>query len=305
MVDTTGTVEQTTDLAGVLQSVGVDVKRQSGDEINARCPVHHKVKGRESGGYTWYMNAETGLWLCYTCGARGNLSMLLSEMTDDPAALWNVQNIVITQGLRRLNKDEAVYDDHVEIDWKTYSEFAPLPSRILEARNLEEDIAKRFGVRWDKTAKAIIVPILSPLGELRGWQAKKSGWVRNLPEGVNKGTTLFGIERAHAPTAVLVESPLDVVRFHGVYDGLDYSCVSSFGANISKEQGRLLSKFDHVVLALDNDEAGRAEVRRIDKTQLIKTRVKYWKYTDKDPKDIGEMTDGQIITGLRRISSIR
>jgi hypothetical protein len=94
----TDTLEQTTDLAGVLGSIGIEVKRQSGDEINARCPVHHKVKGRESGGYTWYMNAETGLWLCYTCGARGNLSMLLSEMTDDPAALWSVQNIVITQG---------------------------------------------------------------------------------------------------------------------------------------------------------------------------------------------------------------
>lgn len=295
----------TTDLAGVLADIGVDVKRQSGDEINARCPVHHKVKGRESGGYTWYMNADTGLWLCYTCGARGNLSMLLSEMTDDPAALWNVQNIVITQGLRRLEKDEAVYDKHEDIDWKTFSKFAPLPERILQVRNLDGDVAKKYGVRWDKEKKAIIVPILSPLGELRGWQAKKSGWVRNLPEGVNKGTTLFGIERAHAPIAVLVESPLDVVRFHGVYDGLDYSCVAGFGANISKEQGRLLSKFDKVVLALDNDEAGRAETRRIDKQQLIKTRVRYWQYDEKDPKDIGEMTDGQIIRGLRRIKSTR
>jgi hypothetical protein len=295
----------TTDLAGVLTSLGVEVKRQSNDEINARCPVHHKVKGRESGGYTWYMNAETGLWLCYTCGARGNLSMLLSEMTDDPAALWDVQNFVITQGLRRLEKEEAVYDDHVEVDWNTYSQFAPLPSRMLELRNLDADVAKRYGVRWDKEKKAIIVPILSPLGELRGWQAKKSGWVRNLPEGVQKHTTLFGIERAHAPTAILVESPLDVVRFHSVYEGLDYSCVSSFGANISKEQGRLLAKFDIVVLALDNDEAGRAETKRIVKQDLIDTRRRYWQYSDKDPKDIGEMTDAQIIKGLRNVSVAR
>ena len=295
----------TTDLASVLRDLGIEVKRQSGDEINARCPVHHKVKGRESGGYTWYMNAESGLWLCYTCGARGNLPMLLAEMTDDPAALWKVQNIVITSGLRRLEPDEAVYDDHDDIDWKTYSQFAPLPERILDLRNLDEDIARRYGVRWDKKQKAVIVPILSPLGELRGWQAKKSGWVRNLPEGVNKGTTLFGIERAHAPTVILVESPLDVVRFHSVYDGLDFSCVASFGANISKEQGRLLSKFQYVCLALDNDEAGRMETNRIARKELIKTRLKFWKYLPKDPKDIGEMTDGQIITGLRRISSIR
>lgn len=295
-------MNRTTDLMDILDQLGVEVHKHSGDEINGRCPVHHKVKGRDSSRFSWYINSDTGLWTCFTCGASGSLSMLLSELTGDPGSLWNAQNFVITQGIRRLEPDEAVYDDHADIDWSDYSKFAPLPERMLDHRSLDREIATRYGVRWDKENKAIVVPILSPLGELRGWQLKKSGWVRNHPEGVHKGTTLFGIERAYAPTAILVESPLDVVRFHSVYDGMTFSCVASFGANISQDQGRLLSKFDKVVLALDNDAAGKAEQRRIKIRRLVNDRqIRYWRYAPDDPKDIGEMTDGQIMMGLNRI----
>jgi hypothetical protein len=32
--------------------------------------------------------------------------------------------------------------------------------------------------------------------------------------------------------------------------------------------------------------------------------VRYWHYADDDPKDIGEMTDWQIIKGLTGVSSV-
>jgi DNA primase len=294
------------DLAEVLEGLGVDVHKTHGDEINARCPVHYKVKGRESGGYTWYMNSETGLWHCFTCGARGNLSMIVSELTDDLGALWNVQSYLITQGLRRLTAEEAVYDDHdPEVDWVTYSKFATLPQSIIEFRQFDPDVANRFGVKWDTDKKATVVPIVSPLGELRGWQAKKTGWVRNLPEGVNKATTLFGIERAFSETVVLVESPLDVVRFHSVYEGIDINCVSSFGANVSYEQLQLTQRFSRLVIAMDNDKAGRKETERlIPVLPSYRKGVRYWHYAPDDPKDIGEMTDWQIIKGLTGVSSV-
>jgi DNA primase len=254
-------------------------------------------KGRESSRYSWYMNADSGLWHCFTCGARGNLAQLVSDLSDDPGALWKVQSHLITTGLRRLTDEEAVYEREV-IDWSDYfTKFAPANPAVLEHRNLDPDVAIRFGVRWDKQEKATIVPITSPLGELRGWQAKKTGWVRNLPEGVNKKDTLFGIERAFDDVVVVVESPLDVVRFHTVVDD-KVNCVASFGANMSNEQVRLLrSKFPKVILALDNDQAGRMETKRL---SPLFPKVWYWGYAPDDPKDIGEMTDRQIIQGLAR-----
>lgn len=296
------------DLADVLNELGVEVYKIHGDEINGRCPVHHKVKGRESERFSWYINVDSGLWHCFTCGARGNLSQLLSELTADPGSLWKVQSHLIMTGLRRLNKEEAGYDQSVreDVDWSTYAKFAELPQSVLNFRQIDPDVAHRFGVRWDTEEKATITPIVSPLGELRGWQAKKTGWVRNRPEGVNKSTTLFGIERAFGDIGVLVESPLDVVRFHSVCDDMNMNCVSSFGANVSDEQVKLLSlRFRRLIVALDNDKAGEAESRRLSKLLSFRDGVRWWNYAPDDPKDIGEMTDAQILRGLSNVSAVR
>ena len=301
-------VAASTDLATVLEGLGVDVHKVHGDEINGRCPVHHKVKGRESSRNSWYLNVDSGLWHCFTCGARGNLSQLLSELTDDPAALWSVQSHLITTGLRRLTPDEAQYDPYVkpDVDWVRYAKFAPVPQSVIDYRNFDPEVAHRFGVRWDPEEKATIVPIVSPLGELRGWQAKKTGWVRNLPEGVNKSTTLFGIERAFGEVGLLVESPLDIVRFHSVYDDMHVNCVSSFGANVSDEQIRLMTRFRKLIIAMDNDKAGESETRRLAKIlPSFREGVRWWHYAPDDPKDIGECSDSQILRGLARVSAVR
>lgn len=297
------------DLVDVLEDVGVEVHKITGDEIQCRCPVHEKVKGRESHRFTFYLNVDTGLWHCFTCGARGNLYQLISELTNDLGQLWNIQSHLITQGLRRLDPEEAKYDEDVKenLDWMSYAKFPPLPERILKFRKLDPEVALRFGIRWDTDQKCTLTPIVSPLGELRGYQQKKQGWVNNYPTGIHKADTLFGIERAYAPIAVLLESPMDVARFHSVYGGMQYSAVASFGANVSNEQLALLyHRFDGLVLALDNDEAGEKETKRLLKlVPSFRKGVWTWRYNEGDPKDLGEMTDGQIIRGIERARRVR
>lgn len=297
------------DLVDVLEDVGVEVHKITGDEIQCRCPVHHRTKGRESHRFTFYLNIDTGLWHCFTCGARGNLYQLISDLTTDLGQLWKIQSHLITQGLRRLDPEEAKYDESVtpDLDWMSYAQFSPLPKSVLKNRNLDPEVAIRYGIRWDTKLKATLTPIVSPLGELRGYQQKKQGWVNNYPSGVHKRDTLFGIERAFAPTAILLESPLDVARFHSVYDGMDYRAVASFGANVSHEQLALLyRRFDRLVVALDNDDAGRKETKRLVRlVPSFRGGLAYWNYAPDDPKDIGEMSDTQIIKGIGRISRVQ
>ena len=299
------------DLVDVLSGLGVDIHRTSGDEINGRCPVHYAVKGRESTRNSWYLNSDTGLWHCFTCGARGNLNQLMAELTDDPMDLWNVQSVLITKGIRRLTAEEAEYDDEVDesVTWSDYAKFPLLSDGKVASRNLDAEVAQRFGVRWNPDAKGYTLPIMSPLGELRGWQIKKVDAVWNHPVGVHRHDTFFGIERAFADTAVLVESPLDVVRFHSVYEGRDVSCIASFGAAVADAQIRLASqRFDKLIIALDNDEAGVKQTRRIQKLlPSFRQGVWYWRYDEPHPpgpKDIGDMSDGQIIKGISNVSSI-
>jgi 5S rRNA maturation endonuclease (ribonuclease M5) len=299
-------MDRTADLSEVLSDLGVDVHRVQNDEINGRCPVHHLTKGRESTRYSWYINSETGLWYCFSCGARGNLSHLISQLTDDPSALWGIQSHLITSGLQRLTADEQeVHEKRPHVDWGQYSRFQPLGDGMLRHRRLDEEVARRYGIKWDPERKAVVIPIVSPLGELWGWQLKKTGWVRNHPEGVHKGDTLFGIERAFGSIALLLESPLDVVRFHSVYGGSDISAIASFGANISVKQINLLSdRFDGVIIALDNDQAGHIETKRLTRSLASFRRgTRYWKYCD-NVKDLGDMTDGQIIKGIASVTSV-
>jgi hypothetical protein len=231
---------------------------------------------------------------------------LVSQLTDDPTALWNIQTHLINSGIQRLTAEQAA--DRVEepeVDWLKYSKFAPLPDRLVRSRKLDPAIAARYGIRWDGDNRAVVIPIVSPMGELQGWQLKKTGWVRNVPVGVHKGSTLFGIERATGSIALLLESPLDVVRFHSVYEGPEVSAVASFGANVSEKQVDILAdRFDGLIVAMDNDKAGFMETRRIARRlPSFRSGVRYWKYMT-DVKDLGDMTAGQIISGLETTTAI-
>jgi hypothetical protein len=136
------------------------------------------------------------------------------------------------------------------------------------------------------------------MGQLMGWQEKKKGWVRNFPVGVEKSKTLFGIERFRSRTAILVESPLDVVRFAMVYKSPQ--ALASFGAYVSKEQLELLvHSADTLVVAMDNDEAGLEASKRIYKTMAQPRRgIKWWNYSGTTAKDIGDMADQEIRFGF-------
>jgi hypothetical protein len=249
------------------------------------------------------MNSDTGLYHCFTCGARGNLPILISQITGNPDTIVAVQGLLINNSINRINRDEEWEEPEVEADWTTYAQFASLPNSMLEIRQLDKETAARFGIRWDTKERMTIIPVVSPIGKLMGWQAKKTGIFLNVPTGVHKAQTLFGIERAVSKTALLVESPLDVVRFVSVCPDIDMAPLASFGANVSDDQIHLItSRFDKLIVALDNpriDAAGRMEMRRLHKLwPSFRKGLRYWDYSGTQAKDIGDMTDEEIKTGV-------
>lgn len=285
-----------TDLATVLQTAGVELTRITEREITGRCPVHIRIVGREDRSPSWSINASSGLWICFSCGARGTLSSLLRELSGDDSI--SAQQFLINAGMQRLTSTEAHEDVPVIVDRDAFFQFERVSTRRCYGRNLDPDIVHRFGVRWNPKNKSWAIPIISPLGQLQGWQEKKPGWVRNFPVGVKKGQTLFGVERVRSTTVVLVESPLDVVRFAGVFD--KPNAVASFGATVSMEQMRLLTHIaNRIIVAMDNDEAGLAASKYIYKVLDTPRRgIRWWNYNGCSAKDIGEMTDAEIEAGL-------
>lgn len=294
------TTRPSTDLLAILESVGVDVTKVGDREITGRCPVHVRVTGREDHSPSWSINSNTGLWLCFSCGAKGTLSSLLTEIAGDIGV--SAQQFLIQSSLNTLvdrsksDKQEATNSSPV-VSVNEYYGFSRVSDNRCESRNLDPDAAWKFGIRWNRDEKSWIIPIVSPMGLLMGWQAKKTGWVRNRPNGVEKGNTLFGIERFRSPVAILVESPLDVVRLATttvVAQGL-----ASFGAHVTDEQSRLLTHLcDTVIVAMDNDKAGIESSKRLYTKLHPRRGVRWWNYSGTTAKDIGDMTDEEIVRGF-------
>ena len=299
----TTAVTGTTDLQHVLVDLGVEVTRAGEREISGRCPVHLARTGHTDKSPSWSMNAETGLWLCYSCGARGTLVGLISELTGDEATLIDIHSFLINSSLSRLEKLD-VPEAQPEIDWISYGRFDEVPKSNLYNRSLEAPIARAYGIRWDTKNKAWIIPIVSPMGDLMGWQSKKVDWVRNYPIGIKKSHTLFGIERFTNKTAVLVESPLDVVRLATVCP--EVQGLATFGSFVSTEQINILNSVaSKVIVAMDNDDAGMKANKSLFRTlPRFDQGVLWLNYKGTNAKDIGDMTDEEIYDSIINATAI-
>lgn len=293
----TTSIHQSTDLASILQSAGVELKRVGEREITGKCPVHIRTVGREDRSPSWSINANTGLWICFSCGARGTLSSLLGELLGTIDSI-SVQKFLINNRFESLGNRNTDEPAQPQVSTDTFFSFQRVSDKRCDYKNLDPDLVFTYGVRWNSEHKSWCIPIISSMGQLMGWQEKKTDWVRNYPIGVKKAETLFGIERFKCRTAVLVESPLDVIRLASVFSvpqGL-----AAFGAHVSNKQMFLVTHVaDNVVIAMDNDEAGIAAGKRLYKSLPRPRRsVKWWNYSGVSAKDIGDMTDDEIERGL-------
>ncbi len=294
-------------LVAVLERLGVAITTVGDTEVGGRCPVHHLVVGKEDRSPSWSMNLYSGLCICYSCGAKGNLSQLVLQLTDSSDEAMLVNEHILRSGLDRL---KAGVPDPVDslpsVDLSVFRKFKSVPEQLLEYRRIEPEVAQRFGIRWDPQPRHWIIPIISPTGDLWGWQAKGKDYFRNIPTGVPKSRTLFGIERFKAQIAVLLESPLDVVRLASLRPGLLTHGLATFGAHVSTEQLNLLSRWaDTIVIALDNDEAGIEAAQKVARNcPRPRGGINFLRYEHTNAKDIGDMTNDEMEEALTGASAL-
>jgi hypothetical protein len=228
----------------------------------------------------------------------------LTGSSDDIA---EVNQFIIETGLDSLREGNTTQErPPPKPDVDAFRRFTEVPEQLLNHRGIDQATAYRYGVRWDPKPRHWIIPIMSPRGDLLGWQAKGKGYFKNVPTGVSKSQTLFGLHLFRAHTAVLLESPLDVVRMASVRLGMGVQGLATFGASVSKEQMSLLSRWaDTIVIALDNDEAGICAAERVARDcPRPRNGITFLRYEHTNAKDIGDMTNDEIegaITGTSPI----
>lgn len=302
------------EILGLLEQAGIENLKESGTkEIGGSCPAHLERMGKHDAHSSWSINRFTFLHHCFSCGYSGTLTGLLIDQTG--SAPENLEEELAKHSfLSTMKKVSQLAEPAVEErrapqpvvnDWALANHCRDVPQRLVDFRHLQRKAVDAYGIRWDPERKSWVLPIRTPSGSLLGAQYRQKGIELNLPEGLEKSLTLFGLNEMHKHNAgvgghdnrvALVESPLDAVRLYGI----GIPAVSSFGAWVSWRQCDLLAGFTTVVLALDNDKTGRESTVKV--RDLLKRRgcaTTVFDYTGlvdvegrpaKDPGDVADDT---------------
>lgn len=288
------------DLAGVLMDLGVTITSENDQRLFGLCPGHEEYKGRPDFKPSWSIDKELLVHHCWSCPYAGTLRQLIADQQGDTAEVseW-LADYTRRRAIRRLRTPALASQGPPPVAkpltklQRRLESFADPPDWALEARGLERFAVVHYGLRWDQELEHWIIPIHDEHGTLVGFQRKGDGYFKNVPKGLQKKFTVFGLQKFTGPWAVLLESPLDVARLYseGVEGG-----VSSFGAYVSNYQLDLINeRVEDVVLALDNDDAGNEQRNRVWHSQWRRgNRYRVLDYTGIDAKDVGDMTSVQV-----------
>jgi DNA primase len=297
-----------TDVVGALTELDVEVIRHTAKENRfeylARCPMHQTRTGKEDRHPSFWVNGDSGAFICFSCGYQGPFTQLVADglgVSYTDAKMW----IVSRRGGRLKPAREVQIPSYV-VEYTEYAAMARPPAEALKERRLSALAADLYGVRWRDGAW--VLPILSPQGDLMGWQEKKGHTFFNRPDSVKKSATLFGIDRfTPGSVAILTESPLCAVRIGsiGIPGGL-----SSFGVQVSDAQMRLIQeRASSLILALDNpyiDRAGREMTEYLYRRWTARgMTIRCFNYAGMGGKDPSELSDAEVEFGIENACGLR
>ena len=293
----------TEEMEDFLHGLGIETYGVRGSEVKALCPGHLDRTGKEDRNPSWSINADTGAHNCFSCGFRGSLQFLVSYVNGIPyeeANEWvktttSDLSARLERALSQEPKKEEILIDITEANLAAYTE---PPNSQLHARGLTSSAARLYKLLYDSRRECWIIPVRDVNGKLLGWQEKGTSgrYFRNYPTGMQKSKSLFGYELYMDGDMIVVESPLDVVRLAslGISGG-----VATYGTSVSKDQLQMIKGASRIIIAMDNDDAGRAAADDI-KRKSIDMWFECWffDYSHTDCKDIGAMSKQEIVLGL-------
>jgi hypothetical protein len=178
--------------------------------------------------------------------------------------------------------------------------FTTPPQEQLDKRMITAESASAYGVVWDSKKKSWILPLRdSYSGKLMGWQEKgtEARTFFNRPTGLQKSKTLFGLQNLTEEYVIVVESPLDCLRFYS--EGYT-SVVAICGSSLSEEQVKLLRAADKIIAAFDSDAAGnKASKEMLAWGRKYGLNLFFFNYGDSGKKDPGDMTADELAWGIQ------
>jgi 5S rRNA maturation endonuclease (ribonuclease M5) len=294
------------EMKDTLTRLGIEYYSERGDEVQAACPAHKDRTGHEDRNPSFYINADSGAFICFSCQWKGNVYTLVNYIHGDvDANIWLNEGGGLSLRMERITRVVPNIQEQTHITESMLSAFTLPPEEALKSRGLTKRAAEEFELSWDERNKNWIIPIRDVVtNKLLGWQEKgyDRRYFRNYPTGVQKSQALFGYGQYISGDMIVVESPLDVVRLAslGFTGG-----VATYGALVSSAQFNLIRGGERVVIAMDNDEAGhKSSMSLYTLCREMDKEAWFFNYNQLDVKDIGGMSLDEVTFGIENAKHI-
>lgn len=255
-------------------------------------------------------NIETGLWVCFGCGAKGSIKKLEREL-----GLRVIEDqIDVADLIKRL--DEISHPDFGKsTDLPTISENNLLkykfPTKYWLGRGFTQEVIDIFDLGYDPLGNIATIPFRDVHGNLQGvikrYLDPDVELKYKYPKGFKRSLHMFGswfvAEDQEITTVALVEGSLDAIKCWQA----GVPAMAVYGSSVSKTQIKLLRRLGitNIVLFFDDDDAGdKARMRSSGiKVHSSKDRKgKTYKYAEYDPElDLGReflVTEVQYLDGM-------
>lgn len=311
------------DMDSFEAAIGFEVMATDGEEDIGKCPDlwgMHK-HGDTTGKFA--INREKKVYHCFLCGGGNLLSLAMewNELDEDDAADW------LRQFAHGDTRSDAEYYEHFKdflaarykaekmpyFNAHVLEQFEHRYVRFFAERGISDEVFDRFKLGYgahhkkpapmrngekiddDYYGPCIVFPHVWS-GQLVGWQHRWLDHGKNTPKWLGKytntsdfpkHTTLYNYDEAIKRNGpVIVVESVPTVLFLESYG---YHAVCSFGAGIKEEQLQLLRRFDHVLVAPDNDKPGHEFATTISDYLDRWTNVEVLPYFGKEGEDIGDL----------------
>jgi DNA primase len=253
------------ELFDLLQEIGIEHLVTRGHNIMGLCPFHQESTP------SWGIKIEEPhLHGCFSCGAKGNLFTLLTQIGKMPVAKAKRLANVITSEMQlptfktKVEKEKSTFKTIDESELYPFV-FTKKVEHYLRSRGVTPSVAERIGCVHDKNTERILFP----------WYIEKelvgvTG--RTLTNNRAKTLPMFGTLKGQAfflPQRKITSDPFIIVE--GEIDALKIYCTAlenlgrisrNIGAvgfgRFTDDQASLVlnSSCDEVIIATDDDNTG-------------------------------------------------
>lgn len=161
-------------------------------------------------------------------------------------------------------------------------------------RGINSESINIFNLGYSENQDMVTVPVQADNGMVVGFVARSvEGKSFKNSTNLPRSKVLFNLNRCKFSEIIVVESSFDAIKLYQ----MGFNAVATLGANVSREQLRLLEKYaTKIILAPDSDEAGQSFVKKI--MDGIKSREISLIKIPEGKKDIGDMTKEEILSAM-------